>query len=63
VGFWNVSGRDVTLTVDSRPRLLPNNQSLRLQLGRQFTWRVDGRASHAERVPADKTALEIVIRN
>jgi hypothetical protein len=63
VGFWNVSGRDVTLTVNGEARLLASNQALTLQLGRQFTWRIGGGSPHAEQMPADKAALEIVIRN
>jgi hypothetical protein len=63
VGFWNVSGHDVTLTVDGRERLLPSNQNVTLRLDRQFIWQVDRRSPHAEQVPADRTTLEIVIRN
>jgi hypothetical protein len=62
VGFWNVTGRDLTLTVDGQSRVLPRNQSVTLTLGRQFTWQVDQRAPLAEDVPAGRSTLEIVIR-
>jgi hypothetical protein len=62
VGFWNVSGQDVTLIVDGQSRLLPNNRALTLLLGRQFTWRVAGRTSRSAQVPAGRTTLEIVVR-
>jgi hypothetical protein len=62
VGFWNVTGRDVMLTVDGQTRTLPRNQSLTMRVGRQLTWQVDQRPPQAENVPADKRTMEIVIR-
>ena len=62
VGFWNVSGRDVTLLVDGRPRVLPRNQSVTLWLARQFHWQIDQRTAQTEQVPAGRNTLEIVIR-
>jgi hypothetical protein len=62
VGFWNVTSRDLTLTVEGQTRLLPRNQSLTLRLGRQFSWRVDQRTPQTAQVPANKSTLEIVIR-
>jgi hypothetical protein len=62
VGFWNVSGRDLTLTIDGRARVLPRNRSITLDLGRQFVWRIDARAPQNESIPADKSTLEIVLR-
>lgn len=62
VGFWNVSGRDVTLTINGQARLLPRDRSLTLDLGRQFIWQVDARPAQTERVPADNSTLEIVVR-
>jgi hypothetical protein len=62
VGFWNVTGRDVTLTVDGRPRLLPRNRSVTLDLSRRFTWHIDREAPRTEQVPADRPGLEIVLR-
>ncbi|MCC6416799.1 MAG: hypothetical protein IT429_00965 [Gemmataceae bacterium] len=62
VGFWNVAGRDLNLTVDGQSYILGRGRSLTLNLGRQFAWRVDGGAAHAERVPAGTNTLEIVVR-
>ena len=41
VGFWNVSGRDVLLTVGGQRYLLARNRSITLNLGRTFAWQVD----------------------
>jgi hypothetical protein len=62
VGFWNVSGRDLTLIIDGRSRRLAQNQNLTLQLGRQFTWQVDQRSPQQADIPAGKRTLEIIIR-
>jgi hypothetical protein len=62
VGFWNVSGRTLTLTIDGKTQVLAPNQNLTLRLGRQFAWRVDQGSSQTEHVPADKNTLEIVLR-
>jgi hypothetical protein len=62
VGFWNVSGRDLTLTIDGQRRLLPRNRSITLQLGRQFVWQVDQRAAQKEDIPEGNSTLEIVLR-
>lgn len=62
VGFWNVSGRDLTLTIDSRAYVLPRNRSVTLDLGRQFTWRIDQRALQNENVPEGNSTMEIVLR-
>ena len=42
VGFWNLTGRDVTLTVDGKSRSLPKNRSVTLDLEHQFTWQIEG---------------------
>jgi hypothetical protein len=62
VGFWNVSGRDLTLTVDGQRRVLPRNRSITLSLGRQFVWQVDERTAQNEDIPAGNSTLEIVLR-
>jgi hypothetical protein len=62
VGFWNVTGRDLTLTVDGQTYVLSRGRSLTLNLGRQFVWRVDQRPAQAEAVPAGNGTLEIVVR-
>jgi hypothetical protein len=62
VGFWNVTGRDLTLTVAGERRRLPRGRSVTLNLGRRFDWQVDGGTVHSERVPAERATLEIVLR-
>jgi hypothetical protein len=62
VGFWNVSGRGLTLTIDGKKQVLARNQNLTLRLARQFSWQVDQGGVQTEQVPADKNTLEIVIR-
>jgi len=62
VGFWNVTGRTLTLTIDGKAQVLTRNQSLTVRLGRRFSWQVDQCASQAEQVPTNRNTLEIVIR-
>jgi hypothetical protein len=62
VGFWNLTGRDITLTVDGKTRTLAKNRSLSLELGREFSWQVDRWPAHIERVP-DGLAHEVVLRD
>jgi len=62
VGFWNLTDRDLTVKVDGQPHALARGRGLTLTLGRQFVWQVDQRAPTNERIPEDKTTLEIVIR-
>jgi glyoxylate utilization-related uncharacterized protein len=62
VGFWNVTGGDLTLKVDGQAHTLARGKSLTLELGRQFTWQVENRDVQAEKLAADKVGLEIVIR-
>jgi hypothetical protein len=62
VGFWNLSDHDVTLIVNDQRYFLPPRQSVKVNIGRQFAWRVDGRELERERIPDGVSALEIVIR-
>jgi hypothetical protein len=62
VSFWNLSGRDVTLNVEARSYFLPQGQSLKLALGRQFTWQLSGEEVQAERVPEAFPGVNIIIR-
>jgi hypothetical protein len=62
VGFWNVSGRDLTLTIDGQQHVLPRNRSITLNLGRQFTWRIDQRAPQSENIAEGNSTMEIVLR-
>jgi hypothetical protein len=63
IGFWNLSGRDITLTVEGKTRTLAKNRSLTLELEREFSWQVDRLPGHIERVPEGLAAHEVVIRN
>lgn len=62
VGFWNVTGRDVTLTVNGQARTLSKDRALTVELDRTFGWQIDSGAAHAERVPDEQTSFEVIIR-
>ncbi|MBV9123034.1 MAG: hypothetical protein JO112_06740, partial [Planctomycetes bacterium] len=62
VGFWNLSGQDVTLKVDGQSHLLAQGKNLRLDLGREFVWRVNDREAQSQQVPSAEAALDIIIR-
>jgi hypothetical protein len=62
VGFWNLSDHDVTVIVNDQRYFLPPRQSVKVNVGRQFTWRVEGRDLERERIPDGVSAAEIVIR-
>jgi hypothetical protein len=62
VGFWNITGADVTLTVDGQQRKLPKDRAVTLELGRTFVWQLDGRSPRLERVPDDQTVFEVILR-
>ncbi len=62
VGFWNVTGRDVSLTVGGTTRSLPKNRALTLSLPRQFQWQIEGRPPHQESVPAGQNVYEVILR-
>src|SRR6266545_1140904 len=61
VGFWNVTGRDVTLIIDGQTRVLPRNRNLTVTVGRQFVWRVDQGVAQTERIPDGQWTAEIVV--
>ncbi|MSQ97083.1 MAG: hypothetical protein EXR98_21370 [Gemmataceae bacterium] len=63
VGFWNLSGREVTLTVDGKTWTLTKDRSLTLDLDRQFAWQIAGQALRVERVPEGQAAQEVLIRD
>lgn len=62
VGFWNLSQTDITLTVANQAYSVPRGKSVKLDLPRQFVWRVDSREPQNEKMPENEAALEIVIR-
>lgn len=62
VGFWNLSGRDVTLTIDGKALSLPKDRAVTLDLERSFTWQVEGRPQHVERLAEGIATHEVVIQ-
>jgi hypothetical protein len=62
VTFWNMTGRNVTLTVNGQAYTLPAGDSLKLPLGRQFVWNVSGRETKQQVVPPEEVGVEIVLR-
>jgi hypothetical protein len=62
LGFWNLTGRDVTVSVDGKPQVIPQGKSLRVQVARQFVWQMSGHEALTEKVPAENSGLEIVLR-
>ncbi len=62
VGFWNLSGRDVTLTIDGKAMKLAKDRAVTLDLDRQFAWQVEGLPQHVERVADGQVTHEVVIR-
>ncbi|MBI3407944.1 MAG: hypothetical protein HY040_06255 [Planctomycetes bacterium] len=62
VGFWNLTGRDVTLKIDGQPRTLPRDRAVTLELARAFVWQVDQSEASSEQVPMDEAFHEVIIR-
>jgi hypothetical protein len=62
VGFWNLSGRDVKVTIEGKAYSLPRNQSLTFDMDRQFTWQTAGKTAQIQRVPAGQSTYEVLIR-
>jgi hypothetical protein len=62
VGFWNITGRDVTLSIDGRTRNLAKDRAITVDVERSFTWQVNDGALHTERVPTEQNTFEVIIR-
>jgi hypothetical protein len=62
VGFWNISGRDVKLTIDGKTHVVPSNRNMTLMVAREFSYQIDGQAAQKEAVPLESNTHEIVIR-
>lgn len=62
VGFWNITGADVTLTIDSQQRRLAKDRAVTLELGRSFVWQLSGRGPQTERVPDGQYLFEVILR-
>lgn len=62
VGFWNLTGRDVTLLIEGQKHTLPRNRAITLTLTRKFTWRLDDGDMRTENVPRDQGTFEVLLR-
>lgn len=62
VGFWNVTGRDLTLTIDGQARTLAKDRAVTVTLGRTFVWQISGRDAQTERVPEELGVYEVILR-
>ena len=62
VGFWNLTGRDITLRVEGQPRVLAKNRAVTLDLARSFSWQVDQEQATTEQVPAEQRFHEVILR-
>ena len=62
VCFWNLSGHDVTVSVGGQAHPLPRGKVLKLDVGRQFVWRVEGHEPQNETVAKENSGVEIVLR-
>jgi hypothetical protein len=62
VGFWNLSGHDVSLTVEGKTHALAKDRAVTLDLPREFAWRVGESAERTEQIPAGRSSHEVVIR-
>jgi hypothetical protein len=62
VGFWNLTDRDLTVSVAGQDHIVLRGKTLKLQTGRQFAWRLDGHEPQNENVPMENAGVEIVLR-
>ena len=62
VGFWNLTGRDLTVLVEGQNHVVLRGKILKLQAGRQFAWRMEGHEPQNETVPMENSGVEIVLR-
>ena len=62
VGFWNITGRDLTLTINGQARTLPKDRAVTVELERNFVWQITGRDPHSERVPEEMSVFEVILR-
>ena len=62
VGFWNLTGRDITLKIDGQTRTLARDRAVTLELARSFVWQADQSEPSREQVPMDEAFHEVIIR-
>ncbi len=63
IGFWNLTGRELALTVEGKRFTLAKNRSLTMDVSRNFAWQIEGRPQHVERVPEGQLTHDLVIRD
>ncbi|MCI0380057.1 MAG: hypothetical protein L0215_20940 [Gemmataceae bacterium] len=62
VGFWNLTGRDISLKVDGKAQTLAKDRAVTIELERSFVWQVEQNEPTGERVPEDQAFYEVIIR-
>jgi hypothetical protein len=62
VGFWNQTGRDVSLVVAGNMQVVPHDRAVTLELPRTFVWQVDQQPARTEKIADEGATHEIVIR-
>jgi hypothetical protein len=62
VGFWNLTGRDVTVQVEGKSVVVLRDKAVTLDLDRQFIWQIAGQTQHIERVPEGQPTYEVIMR-
>jgi hypothetical protein len=64
VGFWNFTDREVTLTIEDMnlTRKIPPQQSIQLDVNREFTWRIDDLPPRNDRIPDNRNDDERIVR-
>jgi len=63
VGFWNLTARDLTVSVEGQNHIVLQGKTLKLQVARQFAWRMEGHEPQNETVPMENSGVEIVLRS
>jgi len=62
VGFWNITGRDLTVHVDGQPRKIAKDQAVTIDLARTFVWQIGDGVVQTERVAEDRGSYEVILR-
>lgn len=62
VGFWNLTGRDVTIHVEGKAVTVAKDKAVTVELDRQFTWQIAGQTQHIERVPDGQASHDVIMR-
>ena len=62
VGFWNQSGRELTLVIAAKTHQVPHDRAITLEVPRTFVWQIDQQPARTEKIAADRPSHEILIR-